>query len=81
VRHMVSFQVRDAELDESVLVVLGAFFERRQERVPSAQRRGLFVDASTCRKAHTHLLICATYEAMAAINAATGAAFMRLTEL
>jgi hypothetical protein len=81
VRHMVTFQVRDAELDESVLVVLGAFFERRQERVPSAERRGLFIDASTCRKAHTHLLISATYEAMAAINAATGAAFMRLTEL
>jgi hypothetical protein len=81
VRHMIDLQVRGAELDEGALVVLGALLDRRQEKEAPAARRGIFVDPSTCRKAHTHLLIAGTVEAAQAVNAATGAAFIKVTEL
>jgi hypothetical protein len=81
VRHVIDVEVRGAELDEVALVVLGALFDRRQEKVAPAARRGIFVDPSTCRRAHTHLLIVATADAAAAVNAATGAAFIKATEL
>ena len=81
VRHLVGIEVNDGELDEGALVVLAALLDRRQEAKPASERRAFFIDPSTCRKAHTHLLICARAEAMEAVNAATGAAFIRLTEL
>jgi hypothetical protein len=64
-----------------VLVALAAILERREEAKPPSARRFFFIDPSTCSAAQTHLVICATFDALFAVNAATGAAFIKVSEL
>ena len=73
--------VSGSRVDEGVLVMLGALFDQRQRTRPAAARRGLFVDAATCKAAKTYLLICATAESVAAVDAAAGTRFVPLTEI
>lgn len=81
VYHVLDAEVKGAAVDEGVLVMLGALFEQRQGAVPLAARRGLFVDATTCKAAKTYLVICAISEARAAVDAAAGTGFVALTAL
>lgn len=81
VYHVLDAEVKGAAVDEGVLVMLGAIFEQRQQPAPPAARRWLFVDATTCKADKMYLLICATVEAMGAINEAAGTGFVKLTEL
>ena len=81
VYHVLDAEVKGAAVDEGVLVMLGALFEQRQSAAPPAARRGLFVDATTCKAARIYLVICATSEARAALDAAAGTGFVALTAL
>jgi hypothetical protein len=73
--------VSGSRVDEGVLVMLGALFDQRQRTTPTAARRGLFVDATTCKAAKTYLLICAPVESVAAASALAGTKFVPLTEI
>jgi len=80
VRHVLDAGVRGSDVDDGVLVRLATLLEERSQR-SRGNRRCFFVDPSTCKKAETYLLMCATFDDMFAINAATGAAFIKVTEL
>jgi hypothetical protein len=81
VHHVIEAEVRGSRVDDGVLVMLAGLLDLRQEKRPGATRRRLFVDASSCRAAKTYAFLCATPEATAAVNAATGAAFVAVSEL
>ena len=81
VHHVLEAEVRGARVDEGVLIMLGALFDRRQAAQPPSSRRSFFVDATTCKATKTLLLLCVTREAMLAIKAAAGSAFVPLTEI
>ena len=81
IHHVLEAEVRGARVDEGVLIMLGALFDRHEAAQPPASRRSVFVDATTCKAAKTLLLLCVTREAMLAVNAAAGAAFVPLTEI
>jgi hypothetical protein len=81
VHHVLEAEVDGPHVDDGVLVMLAALFDRRQSGQPLATRRGLFVDPTTCEAAKTYLLLCATDEAKRVVNAAAGAGFIPVTEL
>ena len=78
---MIEAEVRGSRVDEGVLVMLAGLLDMRHEKRPGATRRRLFVDPSSCRAAKTYAFLYATAEATAAVNAATGAAFVAVSEL
>ncbi len=81
VHHVLEALIVGPQVDDGILVMLGALFETWQERQPQEARRRFFVDPITCEADKTSLLICATPEATRAVNAAAGAAFTPVTEL
>jgi hypothetical protein len=81
VHHVLEAEVSGPRVDDGILVMLAALFDLRQAREPAETRRGFFVDATTCKAAKTHLLLCVTREAALAVNGAAGAAFVPLAQL
>lgn len=79
--HVLDAQVKGAKVDDGVLVMLASLFDLRQQKRSAEAQRRFLIDTSTCKASHTYLIVCATMEQLSAINAATGAAFIKMTQL